>query len=102
MAVTLIADSGATKAEWCLLNNGKKKVLFTQGISPYFLNTQQVTELVRKELVTKIRVPIDEVFFYGTGCANPKNAKSITNALATVFPGADITVNTDLMAAARA
>jgi glucosamine kinase len=102
MAVTLIADSGATKAEWCLLNNGKKKVLFTQGISPYFLNTQQVTELVRKELVTKIRVPIDEVFFYGTGCANPKNAKSITNALATVFPGAAITVNTDLMAAARA
>jgi glucosamine kinase len=102
MAVTLIADSGATKAEWCLLNNGKKKVLFTQGISPYFLNTQQVTELVRKELVTKIRVPIDEVFFYGTGCANPKNAKSITNALAAVFPGADITVNTDLMAAARA
>ena len=38
----LIADSGATKAEWCLLNNGKKKTLFTQGISPYFLNTEQI------------------------------------------------------------
>jgi glucosamine kinase len=40
MAVTLIADSGATKAEWCLINNEKKKILFTQGISPYFLSTE--------------------------------------------------------------
>jgi hypothetical protein len=31
MAVTLIADSGATKAEWCLLNNGKKKNIFHAG-----------------------------------------------------------------------
>ena len=48
MSVTLIADSGATKAEWCLVNNGKKKTLFTQGISPYFLNTDQIAELVKK------------------------------------------------------
>jgi glucosamine kinase len=42
-AITLIADSGATKAEWCLINNGRKKTFFTQGISPYFLNTEQIT-----------------------------------------------------------
>ncbi len=36
MPVTLIADSGATKAEWVLINNGKQKTLFTQGTSPYF------------------------------------------------------------------
>ena len=27
----LIADSGATKAEWCLLGDGKKKTIITQG-----------------------------------------------------------------------
>jgi hypothetical protein len=33
----LIADSGSTKAEWCLINGKKKKILFTEGISPYFM-----------------------------------------------------------------
>lgn len=103
MPVTLIADSGATKAEWCLLTNGKKKTLFTQGISPYFLNTEGITELLRNELAPQLKkATIDNIFYYGTGCANPENVRSIKKALKTVFPGADIDVQTDLMAAARA
>jgi N-acetylglucosamine kinase-like BadF-type ATPase len=103
MSVTLIADSGATKAEWCLLNNGKKKILFTQGISPYFLNTDQIAELVTKELITKLKnVTVEQVFYYGTGCANIENAKSIKKALSRVFTKAQVHVNTDLMGAARA
>lgn len=103
MPVTLIADSGATKAEWCLINNGKKKTLFTQGISPYFLNTEGITELLRNELAPKLKnVALEQIFYYGTGCANPENVRSIKKALKTVFPGADADVQTDLMAAARA
>jgi glucosamine kinase len=103
MPVTLIADSGATKAEWCLLNNGKKKILFTQGISPYFLNTGQIGELLTKELVPKIRnVTVEHIYYYGTGCSNIENAKSIKKALGRVFTKAQVNVNTDLMAAARA
>ena len=76
--VKLIADSGATKAEWCLLANGKKKTIITQGISPYFLNTQQIADLLADELLPKLKnVKIDEVYYYGTGCANPANAKSV-------------------------
>ena len=103
MSVTLIADSGATKAEWCLLNNGKKKILFTQGISPYFLNTDQIAELVTKELFAKLRnITVESIFYYGTGCANVDNAKSIKKALSRVFTKAQVHVNTDLMGAARA
>ena len=73
--VKLLADSGATKAEWCLLNNGKKKTIFTQGISPYFLNKDQIAALLIKELLPKLKnLKIDEVNYYGTGCANPMNA----------------------------
>jgi glucosamine kinase len=103
MAVTLLADSGATKAEWCLLNGGKHKTYSTQGISPYFLNTQQISELVEKELARKLKkTPVEVIHYYGTGCANPTNARNIKKALQKVFPEAAITVNTDLMAAARA
>ncbi|HRF19607.1 MAG TPA: N-acetylglucosamine kinase [Chitinophagaceae bacterium] len=102
-SIKLIADSGATKAEWCLVNGGKVKTIFTQGISPYFLNTEQITDLLVKELKPKIKnVSVDEVFYYGTGCANPANAKSVKKAITNVVPGAKVAVTHDLMAAARA
>jgi glucosamine kinase len=103
MSVTLIADSGATKAEWCLLNKGRKKGFFTQGISPYFLSTDQIADLISSELAKKFSpITIEQIYYYGTGCSNPENAKSIKKALQRVFPNARVQVQTDLMAAARA
>ncbi|MBD0332196.1 MAG: N-acetylglucosamine kinase, partial [Chitinophagaceae bacterium] len=103
MSGILIADSGATKAEWCLISTGRKKTFFTQGISPYFLNTEQISELINSELAQKIKnATIQNLFYYGTGCANPENAKSVKKALQKVFPDAQVTVNHDLIAAARA
>ncbi len=102
-SVKLIADSGATKAEWSLLTNGKRKTILTQGISPYFLNKDQVIDLLLKELKPGLKnIRVDEVYYYGTGCANPDNAKLIKKAIKQVFPEADIEVNHDLLAAARA
>ena len=99
----LIADSGATKAEWSLITNNKNKTVITQGISPYFLTTSQITELLDHELKPKLKnADIGEIHYYGTGCANPDNAKSVKKALLQVFAGAKIEVNHDLMAAARA
>ncbi len=102
-SVKLIADSGATKAEWSLLNNGKLKTILTQGISPYFLNKEQVIDLLLKELKPGLKnIKVDEVYYYGTGCANPDNAKLIKKAIKHVFPEASTDVNHDLLAAARA
>jgi glucosamine kinase len=99
----LIADSGATKTEWCLLTNGRKKIIFTQGISPYFLTTGQIRELLIKELLPKIKnAVITEVFYYGTGCSNPNNIKIVKKALLQVIPAAKVYVSHDLMGAARA
>ena len=103
MPVTLIADSGATKAEWCLMNGKKKKSIFTQGISPYFLSTDEITRLVSEELAGKMnKETVGQVYYYGTGCANPENARSVKKAIQRVFPDAKVQVQTDLMAAARA
>lgn len=102
-SIKLIADCGATKGEWCLLGKGKKKTIITQGISPYFLNTEQIIDILFKELKPGLKnIPVDEVYYYGTGCANPANAKSVKKAVSKVFPGAKVEVNHDLMAAARA
>ena len=99
----LIADSGATKAEWCLLHKGRQRTLFTQGISPYFLNAAQISELLLKELIPKMKkISVDEVYYYGTGCANPNNARLVKKAIQQVFKKARIEVDHDLTAAARA
>ena len=98
----LIADSGATKAEWCLLDGSRKKTIFTQGISPYFLNSDQIRSLLLKELCPFLKkTNIDEVYYYGTGCANPANARMIRKSVQETFPGASVQVTHDLMAAAR-
>ena len=97
----LIADSGATKCEWCLLHDGKKKKIYTQGISPYFLDAAGIGQVLTRELVPLLRkVPVEAVFYYGTGCANPDNRKMVQKAIRVVFPGAVVKVTHDLMGAA--
>lgn len=99
----LIADSGATKCEWCLVDGRKKKSLFTQGISPYFQNLQQIEFILQNELAPQLKKkePV-EIFYYGTGCASRDNAALIKKAIGKVFKEAAIHVTHDLMAAARA
>src|ERR1700761_8654642 len=98
---TLIADSGATKCEWVLLQGGKKKRIDTTGISPYFLDATGIEALLRQELMPKLKeVMVDQVFYYGTGCINPLNVKIMKKALRCVFPKAGLHVTHDLMGAA--
>ncbi len=98
----LIADSGATKCEWCLVTDGKRKRIFTQGISPYFLDSLQIQTLLRNELLPQLKnKDLSAIFYYGTGCTNPSNVKMIKLAIQKVFPGARVSVDSDLMAAAK-
>ena len=103
MAIILIADSGSTKAEWCLLDGKKRKTIYTQGMSPYFLDTEQIQQILAIELKSKLKnVEPDEVYYYGTGCANPENVKSVKKALKKIFTKATISIDHDLMGAAKA
>jgi glucosamine kinase len=103
MATVLIADSGSTKCEWCLLHDGKKKKIFTTGISPYFFKAEQIQKLLQAELLPKIKqAVIEKIFFYGTGLKDNANKRMIGNVLKKVFPGAVTEVQTDLLGAARA
>lgn len=99
----LIADSGATKTEWCLLGHGKIKKVFTQGISPYFMDEGQIGNLLEAELMPTLKkITVDEIYYYGTGCSNPNNVLIIKKAIQKTFPGTKVKVDHDLMAAARA
>jgi N-acetylglucosamine kinase-like BadF-type ATPase len=103
MKIKLIAESGSTKADWCLVAGNETWHFKTQGISPYFLNEQQIQELLEKELVPNLppEIEIEEINYYGTGCLQPKSVKIVETALKAVFPLAVANVKHDLMGAAR-
>ncbi len=102
-AVKLIADSGSTKTEWCIPGVSKSYSFLTDGISPYFLDTGQISALISTQLMPQIKkFDITEIFYYGTGCLNPANRKMVNKALRQNFPGAVVEVDHDLMGAARA
>jgi glucosamine kinase len=100
----LIADSGSTKAEWCLLHGNKKKVLFTEGISPYFMEHDQIVGILFESLLPHLKkLKISQIFYYGTGCANPIMANKVKIALKQLFPQTkSIVIHHDLTGAAHA
>jgi len=102
-ATKLIADSGSTKTEWCLLKNNKPTLFTTQGMSPYFVNAEQVEQIMRTEVFPFLKKnKIDEMHFYGTGCKNPANLKMFKKVFAKLFQEAVIEVDNDLSGAAKA
>ncbi len=101
--IKLIADSGSTKTEWCLLKNNKSTLFTTQGMSPYFVNAEQIEQIIKTEVFPFLKKnKIDEIYFYGTGCKNPANLKMFKKVFSKLFEGAAIAVDNDLSAAAKA
>lgn len=101
----LIADGGSTKTSWCLLSPGTKKLIETEGISPYFLTSDQIEALLKNKLAPQLNIPpedIGKIYFYGTGLAAPENAKLIRMLLEKIFKEAEVFTTHDLMGAARA
>ncbi len=103
MRSVLIADSGSTKTQWCLLSGNKKKMIATQGISPYFLNEASLEKILKDELLPKTgNIEVNEIFYYGTGCSNIANISLIKKGLKKHYTKAKINVNHDLLGAAKA
>ncbi len=100
----LIADSGATKTAWCAIENENVENFFSQGISPYLMNSDQIEGILRAELPDTLKkTQFEAIYYYGTGCKQPENAAIVETALRRLFTGTQqIEVTHDMMAAARA
>lgn len=101
----LIADSGSTKIDWCLLNDKKvEKQVFTLGMNAVMLTEEEMRGRLSEELAPEIEgYPVDAVYFYGAGCISPQVCGNVERAIRAVIPSAEtVEVHTDLLAAARA
>ncbi len=98
----LVADSGSTKTEWKTIKNGKAgESLFTGGINPYFLRTDDIYLLLTRELSSMQGQSPDKIFFYGTGCNSDAKNNVVKEALLRFFSVPEIFIGSDLLGAAR-
>ena len=73
-SIKLIVDSGSTKAEWCLIDGEQQRFFTTQGLSPYFLSSSQIEDILQKEIVPEITAgKIDKLFVHRTCLAIGNN-----------------------------
>ena len=103
----LIADGGSTNTTWCLLNEGKKELVFqTEGYHPFFVGSDYITNSLIENLnqnIKEIAHQITNIHFYSAGGGYSKETDFILiQGISKIFNDAEIVIETDLIAAARA
>ncbi len=101
----LIADCGSTKIDWCILKGDKLvKQFFTTGVNALLMPEDKISATFETELKPQVEgSEIFEVYYYGAGCLSEEICSNVSRSIASVIPSATtISVNSDLLAAARA
>jgi glucosamine kinase len=97
----LIIESGSTKSDWVLLDQGKKTYFSTIGLNPYFHNADDVEQAIRKNLgLHALKDSVSEIYFYGAGCSAEHLNVIIKSGIQRVYKNATISVDHDLNACA--
>lgn len=100
----LIADSGSTKTDWCVVENGQLiQQIFTKGINPFFQSEEEISNEIATTLLPQLKKnELDAVYFYGAGCGFPDKIEMVHRAITRHLQVKDeVEVNTDMLAAAR-
>jgi len=99
----LVAESGSTKADWMLVDNGIETIFVTMGFNPYFHSKEDILhELNGNYDLNSIKNEVSELYFYGAGCSIPELNAIVKSSLSTYFTNALVKVDHDLKACAYA
>ena len=99
--IQLIADSGATNTEWRVIGAGSVGEVKTVGVSPLYIKPAQIKKILKKEVLPVAGADVDKIWFYGAGVVGDLK-DTLAECLAEVFPGAEIAVESDMLAACHA
>ncbi|MCD8290233.1 MAG: ATPase [Prevotella sp.] len=101
----LIADSGSTKTDWCLVDKGNVVRRFScQGINPSLQDRTVIEGVLADELLKEIADidAVHEINFYGAGCRDEVRPL-MSDIFSQYFKNAEvIEIKSDIVASARA
>ncbi len=97
----VITDSGSTKCTWLFDNGSQTTTVRTHGINAIQFSETQIAEVLRELPECP---PVEAVYFYGAGCGSsfPEASAKLHKVLQSHFGCEEITIESDLTAAARA
>lgn len=103
----LVVDSGSTKTDWGFFSSARDlKVYKTQGINPCHQSADEIRRIITGELLSQCvgldTAAIEQIFYYGAGCATESICLQMADILREFFQCAQIMVDSDMLGAARA
>ncbi len=103
----LVVDSGSTKTDWSFFSSvSDLKVYKTQGINPCHQSADEIRRIITGELLSQCvgqdTAAVEQIFYYGAGCATESICLQMADILREFFQGAQIMVDSDMLGAARA
>ena len=101
----LISDSGATKASWCLINDGEVCLEFTSvGINAALTTQKHLAQRIATDVMPQLFSYVSDikrVYFYGAGCV-PDVCTDVKYTLKSYFVNAAVEVHSDMLGVCRA
>lgn len=104
----LIVESGATKSDWRLVTDCGEQVgrFMAEGMNVSTMSVDRVSYIISRtaRCVTAAAAgnAVREVYFYTAGVITDEIEAFLTSVLGSVFAGAEVEIQNDLVAAARA
>ena len=103
MSMNLIADSGSTKTAWCLFCGSQIIKRFESvGLNPFFQTEKEIEIQLNEALLPQIvGNNVENIYFYGAGCADPVKNNALEELLKSVIKAKNAFVASDMLGAAR-
>lgn len=105
MRYQIFADAGGTSVKWLVTNleTERRYEFSTPGISPIYMDEEHLLQSIESALPSvSFRSKVILIEFYGSGCGADQAPEHIRNALQTLFPAAELRIDSDMVGAARA
>lgn len=99
----ILAESGSTKTEWCLVDRqGIAEHFLSDGINPFFQTRKEISRLIRLQLPqTFFKTKVSAIYFYGAGCSSIEKKSVVKASLEAQFKTPSV-IESDLLGSARA
>ena len=99
----LIADAGSTKIDWAYLSpDGGVRRFQTEGLNALLASGDDMARVLGTVCKSLPDSEVNQVFYYGAGCATQAICGKIRQALSSTLNTGDVFVASDLLGAARA
>lgn len=100
----LVADAGSTKTDWIFFQKGSSFAVRyqTPGINPAHTSIEYISSIVENVKIKLQGLEIENIHFFGAGCATENLNNKVLKAFSSKFPEAEISIKSDLEGAGLA